>query len=178
MSQTDLQVFYELWYLFFDINHVVSKVLSLKTQGKCKISDMIANENVFLRILLSWAAQRKVWKCPGNLRELFSSKFGHPVLICAVLIMLGVHVAIVREILRALPEEQVEGVRGLLSWRISEGIRECQRYPHTLWRHPVHFSDTLSLRLWHSCSLALFIVLPRYVSSNAFNTIIHSIGHR
>ena len=53
-----------------------------KTHGKCEICDIIANESVFQRIFLSWVAQRKIWKWPGNLRnsgDLVSRKCGHPV---------------------------------------------------------------------------------------------------
>ena len=53
-----------------------------KTQGKCGICGIIANENVFQRIILSGIAQGKVWKWPGNLREnsgnLVTQKCGHP----------------------------------------------------------------------------------------------------
>ena len=53
-----------------------------KTQGKWKVCNIIATENVFHRIFLSWVAQGKIWEYPGNLREnsgnLVSQKCGHP----------------------------------------------------------------------------------------------------
>ena len=53
-----------------------------KTQGKCKICNIIVNENVFQGTFLSRVSQGKVWKHPGNLKEnsgnLFSKKCGHP----------------------------------------------------------------------------------------------------
>ena len=54
-----------------------------KTQRKWKICDTITNKNAFHRIFLSWVAQGKILKCPGNLREnsgnLVPQKCGHPV---------------------------------------------------------------------------------------------------
>ena len=53
-----------------------------KTQGKCNICNIIANENVFQGIFLSWVAQRKIlkmlWKSQGNSGNLVSQKCGDP----------------------------------------------------------------------------------------------------
>ena len=57
--------------------------ISGKTQGKCKICNIIINENAFQRTCLPYVSQGKNWKYPGNLREnsgnLVSQKCGHPV---------------------------------------------------------------------------------------------------
>ena len=42
---------------------------NLGNSGKIKLCDMIANKNAFHRMFLSCVAQRKILKCPGNLRE-------------------------------------------------------------------------------------------------------------